>query len=672
MKSLNVDKYISKYMYGNNQKILQFIKFIDDHCKELEKGIILQDEQLTIKLLYEYLHVVNTVYKTIGLLILVNGENSEIIQANNMIELIQEKFFGNKKIYEKLTKIKKVSEKIIKKFTLKQNPATDEIQLNIKNLENKINSTLLSPNLIPVSKSMKANMIGLPNTINLNRQNYYFLQRNIDNAREREIIEHQYISHSNKTLNDLASLIIERHKLAVLSGSPTYFNFIKKKTSNENSIKNDIEDLISKIDLKSKKEIDRIYRNLKTDRFDKKVDSNDIVYYCEKFKSRIEFSPNHIVQCLLSLIEKYFGLQFVESQNDQQTWNCDIKKYKVGFGKELLGYCYIDLKKTATKKITSPVCIHLCHQYTNLENKTTPTKIAIIGNYPDLNDKCMTFFDVIYLFREFGCLIQMLSHRSSNGLLFSNEEFDTLLPQVMECILWERSTIDLLCSNETIQDIIDNVLFTRHLQFAHIIKIKCVNALFDHVIHNSQEFIKILKSVKQTESGQLLLSSYKKIYENIMFSQQDILNVNITGINPTVIQQEINGTEALVYCNIYTEILSFNVFQLVKSGNGVKFINDVLRCDQNKIKKQLENFISINKENSYDIYLKELVGYNEIDTEMNNSINKKINNDKNKSVSNKTLKILPTIIESSANQYDESEHSDDNIENIIRIERKPY
>jgi hypothetical protein len=199
-----------------------------------------------------------------------------------------------------------------------------------------------------------------------------------------------------------------------------------------------------------------------------------------------------------------------------------------------------------------------------------------------------------------------------------------------------------------------------------------VNALFDHVLHNSPELIKIIRSVNQSEYGQVLLSAYKKIYENIMFSQQDILNTNIIGINPTVLQQEINGSEGLIYCNIYTEILSFSIFQLAKTGNGNKFIREVLRCDQNKMKKQLEDFIASSGDNSYDVYLKELIGYNEIDTEINNAINNKIDSENNKYHNiKKHVKILPTIIESSANQYDDSDHSDDNIENIIRIDRKP-
>lgn len=672
MKSLNIEKYIQKYMFDSTDKskILQFIKYIESHCEELEKGILEQDEPIAKKLLYEYIHITTTIYENIGLLTIIYGDVDYLNDANKTIEQMYNKFFTNSKIYEKVLSLKKVSEKIIRKFNLEKNPAINEITNNIKKLELLIAKTLTASTTMPTSKKMRDEIEDLPKKIKLDRQNYYFLQRNLSCAREREVVEQLYFSHSNQTLNMLANLVIERHKLAVLTGSPTYFNFIKKKTSNETNIKQDLEDLVLKIDLKSRKEIDRIYRNLLTDRYDKKVDSNDIVYYCEKFKTKITFSPKHILNCIFKIVEQTFGIKFIETQIPK-LWSNTVLGYKVGFEKELLGHCYLDLCKTPTKTMTSPICLHMSHQYTNLDGNTTSTKVAIIGNYLNLDEKCMSFSDVIYLFKEFGSAIQMLSYKSSNGLMFTNKEFSTLMPQIMECILWERKTIEMLCKGED-SDIVDNVLFTRHLNFAHSIKIKCANALFDHVLHNSAELIKIIKSVDPTEYGQVLLSAYKKIYENIMFSQQDILNTNINGIYPTCIQQEINGSEGLVYCDIYTEILSFNIYQLTKSGLGTKFIKNVLRCDQNRIKTQLEEFITSAGDNSYDVYLRELIGYNEIDTEINNKINQKIliNNSKFSNYNRRQVNTLPTIVESSANQFDDSDHSDDNVENIIKIDRK--
>jgi hypothetical protein len=669
MKSLNVDKYVSKYMFGKDQKILPFIKFIEDHCGEIEKGILSNDNQIAIKLLYEYLYITDVVYKSVGLMRMVRT-NPDLDQADTRIETLVDNFFKSEEIFTKVSKLK-VHDKIIKKFTCKQNESIELIQKNIKHLEQQIQNLLNTNVIMKTTPVMKKQIAGLPDNLPLSRQTYYYLQRNLNSANERKQIEDLYYQKANSSLQLLSQLIIERHKYAILSGCSSYFHLIKKKLSGESeNIKSDIDDLILKINQRSKKEIDRIFRSLKSDGFDKKVDVNDIVYYYEKFKTKVSFTPNHVLKILFNVINKYFNIDFIESKQDG-LWSDNVKSYKVGIGKELFGYCYLDLLKSSGRSISSPNCIHLCHQYTNLNSKTIPTRIVIIGNYPSLDETCMSFSDVIYLFREFGYAIQSLSYKTSNGVILPNEEFDVLMPQIMECIAWEKSTIELLCVNELVThpNIVDNVIFMRHTDFAHSIKLRCVNALFDHMLHNSPELIKILKTDNSNgKQGSTLLSIYKKTYKNIMFSQQDILNVDISGINPTLIQQQINGSESLLYCNIYSEILSFNIFQLVASGHGQEFISNVLRSDQTKMKKPLESFISKANNNSYELYLKELIGYSEIDTEVNNKINNSLN-------THNALRIkkhpLPVIVESSANQFDEDTDVS-NVENVIKIDRRSF
>lgn len=670
MESLNVCKYIQKYLFCKDPKIITFIHFIEKYCKDLEKQMLDQQTQPNmLKLLYEYLYVLDVVYKHIGLLSLLY-KNPDLLEANKKIESFQSNFFANESIYEKLIKIKGIEPTIMNKFKLKQNINIDEIRLKIRSLERDIYSQLVAPNNVPMSRGIKLSLKNVPNSINLNRQNYYHLQRNIDNAREREIIEHCYISNTNlnDALHKLALLVIERNKFAVLSGKPTFFSLVKKSALDENTIKSDIEDLVKKIDGKSRKEIDRIYRKLSADKFDKKVDANDIVYYCEHLTTRVTFQLSHIIHCVRCALNKYFKIELVETQ-DTHIWNANVICFEVKFESKLLGLCYVDLQKTETKSMTSPISIHLSQRRGNSD----VTRVAIIGNYPNFEKKIISLSDTIYLFREFGCAIQMLAHESSNGLFIENKEFCNLMQQIMECVLWEKSTIKMLCEQETIENVVDCVLFTRHLNFAYTIKMKCINALFDYVLHNSLELIKIIKSANTNDYKQIMFSVYKKIYQHIMFSQQDILNTNISGINPIILQQEINGSEGLIYCNIYTEILSFGIFQLVKNGNGLQFVQTVLKSYPQHMKKKLDEFLD--REDSYDAYLKELIGYAEIDTEINNQINHKLNPKQTSKryfdFNNTSTNTLPTIIESSANMFDDSDHSNDNMENIIRIDKRP-
>ena len=647
MKSLCIDKYIANYLYKNQEQLDKFVDFIQKYCEKIEHKIIKASDNVTIKLLYEYMYIIDVIYKNIGLMQLVSN-NTNLKDADKRIEIMIDKFFKNEEIFEKLSKLN-TDERILKKFILNTNPATRSTLKNIKILENRIQSQLNDPTIIKPTLEIKQQIINIPNELHLTRQTYYSMQRQIRDPNVRKYIEEIYYNKSNMLLESLSKLIIERHKYSILSGHTSYFNLIKKKSDD---VKLLLEDLMNKINEKSKKEIERIHRELTRDGYNKKVDVSDIIYYYEKLKTKILFSPDHVIKTLFKISKQYFNITF-ENINYTDLWNNNVLTYKVCFKTKFLGYIHIDLKQCENKTLTSPTCISLCQTYINIDNKTIPTRVAIIGNYISMNDKCMSFSDTNYLFKEFGYALQLLLNKTTAGIYFNNE-FSSLMPQVFECIIWEFNTVELLCSNETIPNLVDNIIFTRHLHFASSIQLKCVNALFDHILHNSPELMKILKTTDQHQN--ILLSVYKKTYENILCYQGNIMNLNISGINPTLIQQEINGSEGTLYFNIFIDILSFSVFQLIKEGKGEKFITDVLYSDQLKIKKLLDSFISqLQNDNCYDLYLRDLINYNEIDTELNNTINKKITN--------------TNITETSANQFNEYS-DDDTVENIIIIDRK--
>jgi hypothetical protein len=245
--------------------------------------------------------------------------------------------------------------------------------------------------------------------------------------------------------------------------------------------------------------------------------------------------------------------------------------------------------------------------------------------------------------------------------MFHSDEFATLLPQIMEYIAWEKETINEICKglDETVPD---HILFTRYIDFANSIKLRCVNAFFDHIIHNSSDVIEMINdSIKKNgKAGNILLSLYKKIYSDIMSAQRDILNLNINGINSTLLYQEINGSEGMLYGNILTEILSYGVFSLIRSGrdkrnhknSGNYFIKNVLNSNPIKLKKTLYKFISKLGEDSYDLYLQKLIGYNEIDTDVN---------------------MKQILLDNNSNHFAEETNepsSDEDLEEVIHMERR--
>jgi hypothetical protein len=142
-----------------------------------------------------------------------------------------------------------------------------------------------------------------------------------------------------------------------------------------------------------------------------------------------------------------------------------------------------------------------------------------------------------------------------------------------------------------------------------------------------------------------------------MSSQINILNIN--GISPSTIIQEINGSDGIIYGNILTEILSYSIYSIIRNNtsDAMKFIKNVIHaCETNtydiNIKKFLFSFINKLSKNCYDLYLQDVIGYNEIDTEINKDINNTF------------------ICDTSANHFSGDSSSSSDSENIIHIERK--
>ena len=154
-------------------------------------------------------------------------------------------------------------------------------------------------------------------------------------------------------------------------------------------------------------------------------------------------------------------------------------------------------------------------------------------------------------------------------------------------------------------------------------------------------------------NGETIMSVYKQIYSDIMSSQKEIINLNINGINPSIIYQQINGSECVLYENVLTEILSYGLYYVIRGGKGNIFINKILQIEPTKFRKGLYEYIS-EIENSYDLYIHEVIGLIELDT------------DKNMEIKNKFKNSNEIITDSAANCFnDNSEDSESDSDNII-------
>ena len=681
-KSIDIDKIINECIFNLNSLVnkIELTNKIISHCNNLLNDL---DEEKILTLL----HIIDNYYKAIGLMKIISNDD-----VYNSCDLLIEKYiselFSNKKIYKKIKEIKKENstkliEMIYKNFYECKNEKVNKIFIEINNLKNNIFRTidenvLCKPSQQHLTQYLTNIIPGLPSEFYLTKELYLSFQQKIENPTIRKYLEDIYNSKSKKVLNNFATLILNRHKYAINLQHKSYFDYVKQKGSVE-SIKNLINDLLMKIEPKSRLETQNIktfMSKLETTKNIKsyKVSQSDYNYYYQNFitnNCNYLFKPVDIIKLLFEISEKMFGIIFKPATNNSKLWSTKIMTCKVlGIAKEELGYVYFDFYKTLTKKNLNPLCIKI---------SGSPKKICLLTSYSDINVKCMQFNDVLLLFREFGCVLQMITH-DKDELIVKNDEFDILMSQVMEYICWDKSIIEKICIGLD-KNTINNFISLKYINFANLIKTKCISALFDHIIHNSHDLIGLLTNNSQNDiqSGEIIETLYKKIYQDIWNSQSDIFCSNINTIDPDIIIQEINGNEGTLYCNILTDILSYSIYTSIKNGHGKDFVKNVLSSKSYELRSSLNNFITNLQIDSYNLYLQKVIGYQNnlvdrsgvrsVDELIDNSINDLTDDLVQSNIYTNSKKNIPInlpnktnmiLTDTSANYFDDGEIIPDN------------
>jgi hypothetical protein len=615
---------------NDEKKIVYEVKQIISYCRMLIKEIKqTKSSEYTRKLIMEHMYIIYYCFKCVGIVKLTS--KLDVNFADKEIENYLDDFYSDIETYKLFEALKKKAKEdknkdeiyfydnMIDKCT--KNKKGLELQKEIKKIQSEIYQKLESEETVKVPNKLKKNFNN-KETILMNRKLYYFLQRKTKDSNIRKEIENLYFSKSDKCLGLLEKLVLLRSEYANKNGYKTYFDFTKRREPyNSIEIKNLIDDLIIKVDARSKKETKRIWRKLSNDGYiKKKVEIHDFIYYYEEMCSDCYFSLNETITILFELVKKYFYVTLKKCNYQGQLWNNNIQTYQAfDSHDELLGYVHFDMSYDENKKVSSPMCIHTCHYYNDLNNHKYDTKVVIIGNYHD-TEKCITHADIVSLFKEMGNAIQFLFYKTTTGNMNYRDDFYLLTSKIMEYIAWEKDTLIKLCHDD--KGLVDHLLFTRFINFGNSIKLRCVNAYFDHIIHNRADLMEGLKKSGRC-SGEILKHIYQETYKNIFSSQKDSFNINIDLMHPVVILQETNGSETSIYENIIVEILSYSVFNLIKSKEGKKYTKILSRAGSEEFKELLNKFISKLGDN-YSLYLQELIGYDEIDTELNMKIKNEI------------------------------------------------
>jgi hypothetical protein len=511
-----------------------------------------------------------------------------------------------------ITFIHRIVSGFIKKGIHKDTKRIKNISTMIRNNKNKVIHKLEHNPVINIDKHLleggKSKRSDSKVKIELTRDNYFYLLNTISDANVRSKIETAYNMKSDSIMTDICKIIVLRQHYATELGYGSYFDYINNKNNNSNDIKELILDLISKVDLRATNEIERIRTELAKDGFNRKVEYNDIIYYHNKLQSKLLFKPSTVFATIFKSIDKYFSISFVPSNkpkwnNNVVVFDCVDKHTRVN-----MGILYLDMTYVAGKRVDSPMFIKLSDKY-QINGNMYLAEVCITANYKDINTKCMSYNEIVQMYREFGHVLQNISYISHTGLINYDKSFSNFLSQIMEYIAWERDTIEQIAPECTPEQI-DHIIFGRNIDVCYSIKMRCIQASVDHIIHNSKNFTSLVNEyLKESKSTPNILTTlYKKTFTEMMNKSRDILNTDMQSIPPYFIAQMINGSEGILYGNISSEILSYAVFSSIKDGKGEQFRKEVLEPTDKPFNNLLLQFISSIDTDTYNLYLSKIIG----------------------------------------------------------------
>lgn len=666
MAEISVDDLINKNISEINDIVNIFIK----KSLHIRKGIAQgQDPELCMLSIIRDTHLCNLLFRYVGMMTLLSADPQWQVIDNQMMEYIQN-YYNNERFKNKLIELHeyylktyqkskinydycKFLDKMINKSEITKKGF--EIKKEIRMIENKIFNIL---NINPIVKIATRHFKRIPTQyeikqnkaiVVLNHDNYLDLLDNIDDMNIRQQIEKQYISRTQNTLVDFSKLILARKILAEQCGYSTYFKFINRgKNDNSETIKELITELNQKINKKIQIELNKIHQYYARNNIsgNNKISLCDIIKYKKIHRNNTKFDPKNVVYVVFQMLDKYFNIKIEKINNKIWSNNVLVYNMKDKQTDKLLGKLFMDIMFDENKKITKLISIRLSDKMMiELENNTNKNRskaeIALIANYK--NEKSMTYDDVILLFREFGYIIKSVCYESRVGLINHDEEFSNYLPSLMEYIAWDRDTIRLIIGDAD-PSIIDHIEISRYIDMCTNMKIKCINAKFDYLLHNSEPLMNILiKSIdNNVDTSNVILETYKEIHKEIMSPIENIFMDNIEYIDPMTIIQEINNSQGVLYAYLMNEIFAYTSYWIIKEKKETDFRECVLNNGVDNYRDLVRNFLNKININCFTLFVKNVI----------------------------KTDLIEDFITEDINYFDDNEHeSDSDKEDIIQINR---
>ena len=416
------------------------------------------------------------------------------------------------------------------------------------------------------------------NKIIIDKSKYYYLIKNISDRKIRIHLENSYMKRYIDILPAISKLIISRNAYAKLLDSESYYAFISSKSKElTENFRMMIRDLNAKIDIPLSLTIKTIQSNIKCN---SKLKITDVIYGLSKLYPSIKFKPFEIIQAIILLIKSKFKITFKSSSITSLYSEANpLEIYDEN--NKLRGYLFLDLLRH-TKKSKQLSLLRLAPSYGN-----NLCILYLIGSFTNLEDSICLFSDVVLLFREFGMILNNIFSITPTSISEDDTELINFMPDLMEFFAYDPKVLNILCKSD--KNNISEILSARYNELLFNMKLKCISVLFDNIIHDSNEFIEIARTNDQNQIYTTLFDLYKKIFVDI-FEKVNI-DTNITTISPHVIHNVINGQQGVIFGNVLSVILAFNVYSYINTKGDLEAFYQLLENRNYSYKENLINFI---------------------------------------------------------------------------------
>jgi Zn-dependent oligopeptidase len=622
---------IKKIFSLKNDQILDQVKNIITQSETCIDRLINEDiePKIKINMLIQDTYICDTYTSVISLLILIcdKSDYHNWIQAEKLFKQHNNSFNTNQELLKIIIElIKQTDDMYDKIFLSKMGRSMEKYGLNtnnssriakilsqIEDTENNIFNILDKPLKIQIDrKNIGARSESImssvypddSNNIIVNKKKYYYLLKKLTDKNISKELESQYMKRYVDILPLTGKLLILRSIYAKNIGFNNYYELVSEKTEEETE---EIQQLITDLNLKLDMPFSNILNDLKRVLKNTKLDFNDIIHALDILSPDIKLSPIEMLQYVMTTIQQKLSIDFKTSKMSALNKNSNCIEV-FDRNNNLKGYLHIDLIQRENKRTNQMSVIKLNNQY-----KNNLPSVYFIGCYTNLEEKYCSYSELVIMFREFGNILINLFAHTPNGINEFDLEIFNFIPDIMEFIAYDDYVLSLVLYNqygENYHHKMKQIKSIRKIEFIINLKLKCTNALFDNIVHNSSNFINKISKCELDEIKNILLDLNNNIMKDIFGKHDKNLIFIQPYINQTTVNNLINGNQGLIYGSILSIILSFNAYKIIMTNKSKsnEFLFNLLENKNYSYRKLILEFISQLNNDYYNEFLQSCLG----------------------------------------------------------------